>query len=110
MQVKRPKRKDCVQRLAERRFAEARGSAAVEGFMRGLLMRMGLSREGAELVRDSLNTAEVERDTAMKTLRDISASPRNRGARRYARATIAFLDALREEKAKQPNDQAQRPA
>lgn len=108
MKPKPSKRKDCVQRLAERRFAEAHGSAAGRKFERALLRQMGLSEKGAELVEDSLMLGRSETRIMEETLRGISASPRNRGARRYARATMAFIDALRDERAKQPNDQAER--
>lgn len=102
MKPKPTKRKDCVQRLAEH------GSAAGRKFERALLRKMGLSEKGAELVEDSLMLGWSESRIMEETLRGISASPRNRGARRYARATMAFIDALRDERAKQPNDQAQR--
>lgn len=31
-------------------------------------------------------------DVAMKSLNQIATTPRNRGARRYARATVAFIE------------------
>lgn len=102
--MKRPKIKDCVQRLAERRFTESCGSAADRKFERALLRRMGLSEKGAELVEDSLMIGRSESRIMEETLRGISASPRNRGARRYARATLDFIDAMRDERAKQPNE------
>jgi hypothetical protein len=59
---------------------------------------MGLSEKGAELVEDSLMLGRSETRIMEETLRGISASPRNRGARRYACATMAFIDALRDER------------
>jgi hypothetical protein len=108
MQMKRPKRRVCVQRAAERRFAKASEPSAVAGFERGLLMVMGLSQGGAEMVRDALNTYRMELATAMESLHVIAALPRNRGARRYAQSTIAFLDTTREEKAKPANKKGER--
>lgn len=99
--LKRPKRKDCLQRLAERRFTGAYGSVAGREFERALLRQMGLSKTGAELVVEMLTCARAESRIMEETLRGISASPRNRGARRYALATMAFIDALRDERAEQ---------
>ena len=44
--------------------------------------------------------AVCERDLILDCLRDIASSKKGSFARRYARATVAFIDALREEKAK----------
>ena len=46
-------------------------------------------------------SAVCERDLLLDCLRDIASSKKGSFARRYARATVAFLDALRAEKAKQ---------
>ena len=46
-------------------------------------------------------TAVCERDLALDALRDIAAmKTKNHPARRYALATVAFIEALREERSK----------
>ena len=45
-------------------------------------------------------TAVCERDLALDALRDIAGGKKSSRARRYARATVAFIDALRDERSK----------
>ncbi len=44
-----------------------------------------------ELLQGDLKRLEAALDTAMSTLDQIASTPRNRGARRHAKATLAFL-------------------
>lgn len=100
MKTNKHKRKDSAQRLRDRKFNVERFSELGQLFQVNLLMRMGLSDKSARLVCDLLDTHITELNIMEETLKGIAASPRNRGARRYALATIEFIDAMRIERSK----------